>query len=159
MKCFGCGMDGHMARNCPYSKKGRRGEEEARGRPQGPPPSTKMPTMGALSGEGDDTKTQLEQLGQRLQELERKFKQEGRTRLLNTVAAEPGAEDSHLGPSVTARVCVNGVPTQALIDMGSPATVASSFCWTFLSKRKQNNRLLQNGKWKPSRSSAHRHYC
>ena len=45
--------------------------------------------------------------------------------MLNTVAAEPGAEDGHLGPSVKARVCMNEVPIQALIDMGSPATVVS----------------------------------
>ena len=41
------------------------------------------------------------------------------------MAAEPDSEDSCLGPSVMARVNVNGMPTQALIDTGSPATVFS----------------------------------
>ena len=121
-------MDGHIARHCPYSKKSKRGEEEARGsRHQEPPPATTTSsTMGALSGEGDeDTKTRLELLCQRLLELERKFDEENRTRVLNTVAAELEAEESHLGPSITTPVCVNGVPTQALIDTGSPATVIS----------------------------------
>lgn len=27
LKCYNCGLDGHMAWNCPYPKKGRRGEE------------------------------------------------------------------------------------------------------------------------------------
>ena len=45
--------------------------------------------------------------------------------MLNTVAAEPTIEDSHLGPSVTTNVYVNGIPTQAIINTGSPATVVS----------------------------------
>ena len=126
-KCFNCGLDGHIARNCPYAKRSKRGEEEARGprRQEPQPAATTSSTMGALSGEDEDTRTQLEKLGQRLKELEKKFDQEGRTRVLNTVAAEGDSEDSRLGPSVMARVNVNGVPTLALIDTGSPATVVS----------------------------------
>jgi hypothetical protein len=95
-------MDGHIARNCPYSKKVKRREEEAhRQRPQEPPLSITMSTMTALSRESNDIRTQLEQFGQRLQEPERKFNKESRMRVLNTVDAEPGAEDSHIGPSDT----------------------------------------------------------
>ena len=68
--------------------------------------------MSALVGECDG----MERLSQRLQKLE--------TRVLNTVTAERG-ESSCLGPSITAEIHVNGVPTCALIDTGSPATVIS----------------------------------
>ena len=258
IKCYNCGLDGHMARNCPYPKKGRR-EEEARGPPStyklpqpGPPqktmstlvsdensaktqvehlgkrlqnleekfnrespllPEPPQKTMSTLVSDEDSTKTQVEHLGKRLQNLEEKFNREspllpeppqktmstlvsdedstktqvehlgkrlqnleerfnrespllpepppttmsatveeeddtmtkveqlskrlqgleeklvqkGQTQVLNSVAAdqEPGMEDHLLGPSVTAKVLVNGVATEALIDTGSPATVVS----------------------------------
>ena len=71
--------------------------------------------------------TKVEQLSKRLQDLEGKLVQKGQTQVLNSVAVdqEPGVEDCLLGPSVTAKVLVNGVPTEALIDTGSPATVVS----------------------------------
>jgi hypothetical protein len=77
--------------------------------------------MSALFGE-DDTKDQVERLTQILEKLEQKLAPE--SGMLSTVAAEPGGR-SKLGPSVTARVYVNGHPTEALIDTGSPATVVS----------------------------------
>ena len=55
-----------------------------------------------------------------MQDLEEKLTQESRTKVLNS-----GVEDSRLGPSVTAIILVNGVPMQALINTGSPATVVS----------------------------------
>lgn len=59
-----------------------------------------------------------------------------REQLLNTVAAKTEAE-GHLGPSVLAEVSVNGVPTQALVDTGSPANVTSlDFLLGFLVKEK-----------------------
>ena len=66
--------------------------------------------------------------------------------MLNTVATEPTIEDSHLGPSVTTKVYVNGVPTEALIDTGSPATVVSlEFVLDIFSKRRKSIRPQHNG--------------
>ena len=81
--------------------------------------------MSALVGEEDSTRTKVEQPSKRLQDLEEKLTRENQTRVLNSVVAEPGVGDSRLGPSVTTKVFVNGVPTQALIDTGPPATVVS----------------------------------
>lgn len=58
-------------------------------RNQPPLPST----MGALSGENDDTRVQLERLGQRLKEAKNKLNQEIRMRILNPVAAELVSSD------------------------------------------------------------------
>ena len=50
-------------------------------------------------------------------------------------------EDSRLGPSVTTKVFVNGVPTQALIDTGSPATVVSlQFVLDIFVKQKEDDK-------------------
>lgn len=111
-------MEGHRARRCPYPKKTKR-DEEARG----VLPPAQVSTTSALIEEDEETNSQLERLSQRLEKLENEFTHK-REQLLNTVAAETEA-GGHLGPSVLAEVSVNGVPTQALVDTGSPATVIS----------------------------------
>ena len=61
----------------------------------------------------------------RLQEVEKKLAQETRTQVLKTVSVEPGGGTGRLGPCVVAEVSVNGVPTKALVDTGSPATIVA----------------------------------
>ena len=121
LKCFNCGMDGHVARSCPYPRKSRR-EEEGRGSRRTDPPHT---TMSALVGGGGDSHSEMEQLRRRLQEVEKKLAQETRTQVLKTVSAEPGGGTGRLGPCDVAEVSVNGVPTKALVDTGSPATIVA----------------------------------
>ena len=57
LKCLNCGLEGHIARACPYPRKGRR-DEEARGQRRG--------TMSALVREGDDVEKEIEELKQKL---------------------------------------------------------------------------------------------
>ena len=81
--------------------------------------------MLALVGGGGDSHSEMEQLRRRLQEVEKKLAQETRTQVLKTVSAEPGGGTGRLGPCVVAEVSVNGVPTKALMDTGSPATIVA----------------------------------
>ena len=116
-RCYNCGME---ARSCPYPRRNKR-EEEARVQQRSEPAPT---TMSALVGE--DTIDQLKKRLEKLEtKLETKLKQSDCTGVLNTVDAEPGGGDSLLGPNTTAEIYVNSVPTQVLVDTGSPATIAS----------------------------------
>ena len=122
LKCYNCGLDGSMA-TWPGTGHTQGGADEMKRSMDQTKPKTHygQKTMSALVGEGDSTRTKVEQLSKRLQDLEEKLTRESQTRVLNSVAAEPGVEDGRLGPSVTTKVFVNGVPTRALIDTGSPA--------------------------------------
>ena len=127
-KCYACGMEGHISRSCPYPKE-KQGSE-SKGRRTGVPHNT----ISALVGE-NDAEDRMSELTRRLEKMEKKFAPE--TATLNTMTAESGG--NKLGPSVTARVYVNGQPTQALIDTGSPATVVSlDFVLATFAKGKKN---------------------
>ena len=109
-KCFNYG------RNCPYPKKGRQ-DEEARGQKRG--------TVSALTEEEEDPQTEMQHLKQRMEELQASLPDNEPTPVVNTVAADKKGPGGTLGPGVFVDVCVNGVPTRALVDTGSPATIAS----------------------------------
>ena len=111
VKCFNCGMESHIVRNCPYPRKGRR-EEEAHGQRRGT-------TMSALVGDEDDLEERVRELEQRLQEARVKLAVHGRLQM-NTMSV-----GGQCDKSVLAEVRVNGGPTQTLIDTGSPATTVS----------------------------------
>ena len=113
MKCFNCGLEGHMARACPYPRKSRR-DDEARGR--------REPAVSALAS-GEEDQKQIEELRRQLQEAEARAALRAKTSTLHTVAADD--QDCLLGPTVFAEILVNGVPTKTLIDTGSPATSVS----------------------------------
>ena len=80
-----------------------------------------------------------------LEKLETKLKQRDCTGVLNTVAAEPGGGDNRLGPNTMAKIYVSGVLTQALVDTGSPATIASLefMLDIFFSQRKESQTPAQ----------------
>ena len=112
-KCFNCGLEGHMARDCPYPRRNKR-DEEARGR--------REPAVSALTSEEDEDQRKIGELRQ-LQELEARVALRAKTDTLHTVAAD--SQENLLGPTVFVDVLVDGVRAKTLIDTGSPATVIS----------------------------------
>ena len=113
-KCFNCGLEGHMARDCPYPRRNKR-DEEARGR--------REPAVSALTSEEDEDQRKIGELRRQLQELEARVALRAKTDTLHTVAAD--SQENLLGPTVFVDVLVDGVLAKTLIDTGSPATVIS----------------------------------
>ena len=120
-KCLNCGLEGHMARNCPYPKPPR-AEQEAHGHPH-----VSNVTMEPLVG-GKRRKPRKS----RISHLRRKFRQaeledvlEEEKGTLSVVQTEEGKSVCVLGPTVYVLITVEGVRAKALVDTGSPATIIS----------------------------------
>ena len=119
-KCFNCGMEGHMARSCPYPKRNRR-DDEARRPQQSDPPRN---TMSTLVTEESDGQREMEELWRRLREAWTKAIARSKTRAMTEVTTSCKKQDQGLG-AVYTEIAVNGVPTKTLVDTGSPATIIS----------------------------------
>ena len=78
----------------------------------------KKPTVTSLREAEESSEEEIEQLRQRLRELEMET-------ALKRISSIEGDDQSHLGPTVFVDVEVNGVKTTALVDTGSPATIIS----------------------------------
>ena len=104
-KCFNCGLEGHMARDCPYPRRNKR-DEEARGR--------REPAVSALTSEEDEDQRKIGELRRQLQELEARVALRAKTDTLHTVAAD--SQENLLGPTVFVDVLVDGVLAKTLID-------------------------------------------
>ena len=116
-ECFNCGMEGHLARACPYPKQPK-SPREAQGR--------KEKVMSAVTS--DDSRAskeqRVEELRKQLREAEMAAAVENTAGRLSMVTASEGTV-SQLGPTIFTSVEVNGIPTKALVDTGSPATIIS----------------------------------
>ena len=66
-RCYNCGMEGHIARSCPYPRRNKR-EEEAQVQQRSEPAPT---TMSALVGEDNDAT--IDHLKKRQEKLETKL--------------------------------------------------------------------------------------
>jgi hypothetical protein len=114
-RSFSCGMEGHIARECPYKRKG--GGREAQGR--------KSSTMSALITTRKGAREMVESLRRQLQEAEALAAVDDSAGKLHRMSGKDGGTGGGLGPTIYTKVCVNGVPAKTLIDTGSPATIIS----------------------------------
>ena len=119
--CFNCGMEGHLARACPYPKRTRRDDETRR--PQQADLSRNI--MSTLVPEESKGQQEVEELWQRLREAQTKAIARGNRRARKEASTRRTKRESGLGPAVYTEIKVNGVPTTALVDTGSPATIIS----------------------------------
>ena len=125
-RCFNCNAIGHISRNCPRQRR----QEEARGRNLQPYPPRSEARMAAVVP-GTQAST-LEVPQTTVSQHSDTQENSALDSALNTITAtmhgltsanqKPGLK---LGPTLTTEVEIEGVPVQALLDTGSPATIVS----------------------------------
>ena len=117
--CYNCGMSSHLMRNCPYPKQGR-GSREAAGRKD---PS--IATVTVETEKKEKLKGRISELQQELKELDVALALEETSATMHGVTFSSPCHQTQLGPTIVTTVQMNGVPSNALIDTGSPATIIS----------------------------------
>ena len=168
-KCFHCGLGGHLVRKCPYRSTSTEGQESTGGRQMnmainqgatGGRQTNTATTPGAAQGprvsnvtsqelaEGTPSKSkqEMEDLHEKLRraELAEALKDASSTGVLNAMSSAESAGKSRLGPSVLYPVEVNEVPTDALVDTGSPATIILlQFALKVLAKHRRSDETAQ----------------
>ena len=112
--CYRCGMEGHFKSDCPYPKPPRdSGESRGKSQVKRVTPQEKPDPI---------EKNEIEILREKLRQAELDAAI-GSSGMVKTVI--PADKGSRLGPTVYDTVAVEGISVQALIDTGSPATIAS----------------------------------
>ena len=125
-RCFNCNAIGHISRNCPRQRR----QEEARGRNLQPYPPRSEARMAAVVPGTQASTMEIPQTT--VSQCSDTQENSVLDSALNTIIAtmhgltsanqKPGLK---LGPTLTTEVEIEGVPVQALLDTGSPATIVS----------------------------------
>ena len=129
LQCFHCHGTGHFARECPL--KGRADPKEAKGR-GGPPKgadqrqqkggSSKVAALTTVHESGETPQQCIERLRRELHEAE---VAEALERVTTTMRVLKSPGKTNIGPAVSASMEVEGAMVNALVDTGSPVTIAS----------------------------------
>ena len=123
---YTCGSTGDIAQNCRW--RASRQPEEARGRPKQleskvaavSVPKGAQPQAGAKEG-----RESVAELRRKLQEAEVEEALSGAVATLHGVTPKEGSKEGRLGPIITSVVNFEGLPVKALLDTGSPTSIAS----------------------------------
>ena len=112
VKCYTCGAEGHLMRQCPSRNKG--GPSEA---------PVKRHKVSNLSGKEEAAAQEtVAELKRKLREAELRESLESSMTTVPCITTTP---NSLLGPTLTAEVKLEGRTVKALLDTGSPVTIAS----------------------------------
>ena len=114
LQCYTCRQWGHKANRCPHGLAS--GQREARGPPQQyRPPANRVAAV--VESEGEPPQPGDSAVDAALDRV---------SVTMHGLASSPNAGSKFkLGPSLTSRVKVEGVPVEALLDTGAPVTIAS----------------------------------
>ena len=140
IKCRKCGMYGHYKRNCRYMTSSR--EREAHGRSNSAANTVTAVMTTPVSGQSAQQRVLA--LKEQLREAEKEAAIEEAAARMNAITT---GRKGTLGPIPTAAIHVNGVTTRALLDTGSPSTIASlKFVMKVLEQERPKYESLQQ--WK-----------
>ena len=127
--CYNCGMTGHLSRQCQYPRQQRK-DREAVGR--------KDPTISHVRSDEWSLQEKVTELRRELHAAEIEMAADDAVKDFHdvqNVTSDGGHAGTTSGPTVMAKLEVNGVKTEALVDTGSPVTIVSlAFAMHVLSK-------------------------
>ena len=136
-------MHGHIARSCPYPRQQR--DREATGRKETSVACVESVPEPASGGEATLTPAErVESLRRNLHEAELAATVTSTSSVIGNVTLSSSPSRSSLGPTITSRVEVNGITTEAVIDTGSPVTIISlDFAMIVMAKERSKYRNVE----------------
>ena len=129
-RCFICNQQGHLAKQCPQQRRGR--PVEAQVPSEGNRKNTRSATYCITQADKHDelsvAKGKVADLKRQLQTAELQEALLSKTATINGLWSAEKKGDPSLGSTISVEVVLEGRPTKALVDTGSPVTIVSIDC-------------------------------